>query len=403
MLKENFYQNPFECYDYIPIGVCIINSNYSVIYWNRTLEAWTGKNRNDVLYKKIFDIYPHLASPKYKTRLEMMFSGRPPMVFSPMINHYFFPIKDASGNYQAQTATLTALPTNEQGVFNLVISVENVATLFNRVEQYRLLKNQALDELNKRIETETKIKDYAQKLEQLNATKDKFFSIIAHDLINPISSQYKLTKILKDNIQEFSKEDIVDIVDEIEKSSSHTYKLLENLLTWSRSQLNKFVAKKECFPLREIINLAMADVYPQITVKKINLTIDESCITDIYCDVNMLATVLRNILSNAVKYTNYGGKIFLYCNKNENFTELTIEDNGIGMSEDVLSNLFKIDKSQSMPGTDREIGTGLGLVICKEFIDKLDGHIRAESKLGVGSKFIISLPNCPDDTKNQSL
>lgn len=400
MLKDKFYENPFECYDYIPIGVCIINSNYSIIFWNRTLEAWTGKDRKDMLYKNIFDLYPHLVSPKYKTRIEMMFSGRPPMVFSPMLNYYFIPVKDRSGNYQAQTATLTAIPTNEHGFFNLVISIENVATLFNRVEQYRLLKNQALEELHRRIETEAKIKEYAQKLEHLNATKDKFFSIIAHDLINPISSQYKLTKILKDNIQEFSKEDIIDIVNEIEKSASHTYKLLENLLTWSRSQLNKFEVKKECFSLRDLINLALADIYSQITVKKINVTIDESCITDIYCDVNMLTTVLRNILSNAVKYTNYGGKISMYCKVNAKFAELTVEDNGIGMTEDVLANIFKIDKSQSMPGTDKEIGTGLGLVICKEFIDKMGGDIRAESKLGVGSKFIISIPTCPEGESN---
>ncbi len=396
MLKDIYYENPFITYDHIPIGICIINSNFNIIFWNRTLEAWTNIQREEVAFKNIFELFPHLQSPKYKARLKLMFDGRPPMVLSPMLNEYFIPIKDAEGKYQAQTVTLSSILTNETGSYNVIIAVENVATLFNKVQQYRMIKNQAIDELNRRIEAEEKSKEYAKKLEQLNSTKDKFFSIIAHDLINPISAQYKLVKILKDNIEQFSKEDIIDIIAEIENSASQTYKLLENLLTWSRSQLNRITVNIEKHNLTKIIEMAASDVSSQISLKKISFEINENCNSTVCCDSNLLATVIRNLLSNAVKFTNYGGKISVSCRIDDDFTYIFIEDNGVGMDEETLSNLFNLDKTQSKLGTNKEVGTGLGLVICKEFVEKMNGEISAESKLGEGSKFTIKLPNCPN-------
>ncbi len=394
MLKDVYYENPLIAYDHIPIGICIINNNFNIIFWNRTLEAWTNIQRDDIMFKNIFELFPHLQTPKYKSRLQLMLSGRPPMVLSPMLNEYFIPINDTEGNYQAQTVTLSSIPTNETGLYNVIIAIENVATLFNKVKQYRIIKNQAIDELNRRIEAEEKLKEYTKKLEQLNSTKDKFFSIIAHDLINPISAQYKLVKILKDNIEQFSKEDIIDIINEIEKSSSHTYKLLENLLTWSRSQLNKFSVHIDKHNLMNIIKLAASDVSSQIAVKKITLNFSENCDISVCCDNNLLTTIIRNLLSNSVKFTNYGGKISVSCRMDDEFTYITVEDNGIGMDEETLNNLFKLDQTHSKLGTNKEVGTGLGLVICKEFVEKMNGDIFAESKLGEGSKFTIKLPNC---------
>lgn len=396
MLKDIYYENPLIAYDHIPIGICIINNNFNIIFWNRTLETWTNIHREDVIFKNIFELFPHLQTPKYKSRLQLMFSGRPPMVLSPMLNEYFIPIKDNEGNNQAQTVTLSSIPTNETGLYNVIIAIENVATLFNKVKQYRVIKNHAIDELNRRIEAEEKLKEYTKKLEQLNSTKDKFFSIIAHDLINPISAQYKLVKILKDNIEQFSKEDIIDIINEIEQSSSHTYKLLENLLTWSRSQLNKFSVNIDKHNLSDIIKLAASDVSSQITMKKITFSFSEDCNVSVCCDNNLLLTILRNLLSNAVKFTNYGGKISVSCRVDDDFTYITVEDSGVGMDEDTLNNLFKLDKTHSKLGTNKEVGTGLGLVICKEFVEKMNGEIFAESKLGEGSKFTIKLPNCPN-------
>jgi len=396
MLKDIYYENPLITYDHIPIGICIINSNFNIIFWNRTLEAWTNIQREEVIFKNIFELFPHLQAPKYKARLKLMFEGRPPMVLSPMLNEYFIPIKDIDGKYQAQTVTLSSISTNETGSYNVIIAVENVATLFNKVQQYRMIKNQAIDELNRRTEAEEKLKEYTKKLELLNSTKDKFFSIIAHDLINPISAQYKLVKILRDNIEQFSKEDIIDIIDEIRNSASHTYKLLENLLTWSRSQLNKFSIHIEQHNLSEIIKLAANDISSQIVVKKISFYISENCNSTVCCDSNLLATVIRNLLSNAVKFTNYGGKISVSCRIDNDFTYIFVEDNGVGMDEDTLNNLFKLDKTQSKLGTNKEVGTGLGLVICKEFVEKMSGEVFAESKLGVGSKFTIKLPTCPN-------
>lgn len=394
MTKYNdLKSNPYLFYDYIPVGICIINKNYNIKFWNRSLEGWTATNRNEYVGKNLLDIFPHLKLPKFKARFDLMFQGRPPMVFSALLNHHIFPIVNVNGDSQAQSATLTSLPAETAGEYDVLIAIENVTTLFNKVKNYRQIKNQAVEELQKRREAEDKIQQYTISLEKLNATKDKFFSIIAHDLINPIYSQHKMINVFIENLSDFDCQDIREMLEQLSRSSSQTYKLLENLLTWSRSQLNRIECNIDLCRVLDVVKRAASDVGTNAAMKKINLSIeiDESLCA--LCDVNMFNTVLRNLISNAIKFTNYGGKIIVRGIELKNTTEIIVEDNGVGMPKEVADNLFKLDKSRSMRGTNDEAGTGLGLIICKEFVEKMGGKISAESELGIGSKFILSFPN----------
>ncbi len=389
---EEITANPYKMYDYVPIGVCIISSDYTINYWNLCLEGWTGKTQKEMTGRNLLELYPHLNNPRYKVRIDLMFMGRPPMVFSSLLHHYFLPITDSNSETQSQSATLTSLPKNIYGQFDVLIAIENVTTLSNRVKKYRGAKNQAIEELEKRSLMEEKIKIYAQELEQLNATKDKFFSIIAHDLINPISTQQKIIESIVKEFKSYSKDDIYSIMTLLNNSANNTYRLLENLLTWSRSQLNKIECHKMNINGRGLIEDVIAHLRAMATAKSIEILVFAAPQVEVYADINMLTTVVRNILSNAIKFTHDYGRIDVKIEDLSDRICIIISDNGIGMDKAALDNIFQIDKSQSTPGTNNELGTGLGLVLCKEFIERNGGNISIESTKGIGTSFSIILP-----------
>jgi len=232
----------------------------------------------------------------------------------------------------------------------------------------------------------------AIELIQLNATKDKFFSIIGHDLKNPFHSISGLSQLLLEmkEIDEIQRNEMIKMIKESSNSASM---LLENLLTWARSQSGNIQFKPEIFYVSEIVKQCFILLQLSADKKKITLqnTIDKEL--QVNGDVNMLLTIIRNLISNSIKFTPNDGIISLYNNSNPTRNiEIIIEDNGIGMDESTIKKLFRIDSNITLPGTQGERGTGLGLIICKEFIQLHKGSISVESTLGKGSKFIITLP-----------
>jgi PAS domain S-box-containing protein len=235
-----------------------------------------------------------------------------------------------------------------------------------------------------------------KKLEELNAMKDKFFSIIAHDLKNPLGGYVNLTNMLYDSFDDMNEDEKKEIIELLNDSSKTVYNLLENLLEWSRSQRGKIPHKPENYDISFIADNVISVLALQTEAKniRINNKIDKSSIA--YFDVNSITTVIRNLLSNAIKFTPEGGTITLDANKIEHggnqFYEVQVSDTGVGMSPEQMNNLFRIDKSVSTKGTNDESGTGLGLILCKEFINKNGGDIKISSIPGEGSTFKFTLP-----------
>jgi PAS domain S-box-containing protein len=245
------------------------------------------------------------------------------------------------------------------------------------------------------VEKENQIKLQNEKLNALNVSKDKFFSIIAHDLRSPLGSTLQLMEILLDKNDT---EQIKEIFGSIIESTKLTYGLLENLLEWSRIQTDSIEIKKERINLKELIN-EVIDLF-EINSKKKNIYV--SVISDkdyfVFADKNMILSVLRNLLSNAIKYSPSGGSVKVLFEEqlnsnNENYVKIIVLDSGVGIEQKDINNLFKIENSTSTIGTDGEKGSGLGLILCKEFIKKNGGGIFVESVVGKGSKFIITLPS----------
>jgi len=242
----------------------------------------------------------------------------------------------------------------------------------------------------KKAEAEIKLKN--QELEKLNATKDKFFSIIAHDLRSPFNAIVGFSDLLVAQVQDNDLEGIEDYAQIIQKSSYLVMELLANLMDWSRSQTGRIIFKPEQCDLFDIINETMCVLLEIAHQKSIEINSDVMSGTFVQADKEMIATVLRNLITNAIKFTHPGGCIKLSAAEQAQGIVVSVHDNGIGISDTNIKKLFRIDENFTTIGTNSEQGTGLGLVLCKEFIEKHGGQIWIESREGQGSVFSFSLP-----------
>ncbi|MCF8260987.1 MAG: PAS domain-containing sensor histidine kinase [Melioribacteraceae bacterium] len=249
-----------------------------------------------------------------------------------------------------------------------------------------------LRDATERIKMQNEIADYAQQLKELNSSKDKYFSIIAHDLKNPFVSLLGFINILKEDFLEMSDEEKLEIIGELEKVASNSHQLLENLLTWSRSQLGRIDVNPITFYLKPLVEKTVDLVSSNASQKQIEVKSQINDNVRLFGDDEMIQTVLRNLLSNAIKFSPRGNKVIIGGEKKDNKYEIFVKDTGIGMSQETIDNIFKVDKSVSTLGTDDEKGTGLGLVLCEEFVHKNNGTIRIESVEGEGSTFYFTLP-----------
>lgn len=233
-----------------------------------------------------------------------------------------------------------------------------------------------------------------EELQKVNAEKDKFFSIIAHDLRNPLGAFMGYTEMMVDEIDNMSVEEIRSMASEMKKSAFNLYNLLENLLEWSRIERGLIGFDPMSFLLMPKITESMQSVFESANKKGVEIGFDvPECMT-VFADENMLKSTIRNLATNAVKFTSKGGKIVLSAKSvYDNFVEISFKDTGIGMNKDILDKLFQLDAHTSRPGTEGEPSTGLGLILCKDFIDRQGGKIWVESEPGKGSAFYFTIPN----------
>lgn len=260
------------------------------------------------------------------------------------------------------------------------------------VKKQNILLEQKVGERTKELqEKNEEIASQRDELEELNKTKDKFFSIISHDLKNPLNAMIGFADLLNRSYDTLPDEKKKRFVSIIFSSSKSLFALLENLLHWSRSQSGTIAFSPKQIPADAIIKETMLTLEQHAAKKGIALNYTPQARTLVYADENMLKTVVRNILSNAIKFTPFNGKITISVTETEEIIGIRIQDTGVGMTPEQLEALFKIGKNNSTKGTDSETGTGLGMVLCKEFIDRHKGKIWAESKKNEGSTFFVEL------------
>jgi signal transduction histidine kinase len=279
-----------------------------------------------------------------------------------------------------------------------IVSAVILLVLFLKINTYRL--TQQKEQLEKTVNTRTaevvqqknEIELQAKTLSELNATKDKFFSIISHDLKGPINSLSSFIDLFQNHFDSLTQEEIKILINDVDNSQKNVAILLENLLSWALSQTGQIQYFPEEFDLTELLNENAEILKTQAKNKNLTLANTQSQVMLVSTHKNSIATVVRNLISNAIKYTPQNGEITYGWKKMSCEIIVTIEDTGVGMRPDIAENIFFIGAKSSNLGTANESGSGLGLILCKEFVEKNGGKIWVTSEANVGSKFMFSIP-----------
>lgn len=240
--------------------------------------------------------------------------------------------------------------------------------------------------------SEEELQKYSEELKISNINKDKFFSIISHDLRSPFNGILGFAELLKEETDILEKEEIKEIAERLYNSSHNVYSLLENLLQWSRIQIGVDVSDPEPIKLKKTLKENLDLLGSSIKSKNLHLVLDLDDEVLIFADHTMFSSVLQNLINNAIKFTPSGGEIKIYSNVEEDYLNLNIQDTGVGMNEEEVKNLFKIEKSFSKKGTAGEKGSGLGLILTKELVERSGGDIKAASSPNKGTTFSLRIP-----------
>ncbi|MBL7969747.1 MAG: PAS domain-containing sensor histidine kinase [Prolixibacteraceae bacterium] len=247
-------------------------------------------------------------------------------------------------------------------------------------------------EITERKEAGLLLEKQASELHKLNITKDKFFSIIAHDLKSPFNAIMGFSELMLVNYNDLDDDIFIKGLKTIESAASHAYKLVENLLIWSKNQSKGKEFNPEWLDLNERIQESLKISESAILNKELNVSFNPKKECSVFADRNMIDLIIRNLISNAIKFTNKKGRIKIKVEAKKEEVNVSVTDNGIGIPENKQKTIFEIDKHKNTLGTENEQGTGLGLILCKDFIDNHNGKIWVESITGKGSKFTFSLP-----------
>jgi PAS domain S-box-containing protein len=349
--------------EHSPIYVFFKDDNTRSLILSRNFEGMIGKRMDELIGKTMDELFPsELAKKMVEDDLQILRNGKKIEIEEEFNNRHYSTVK---------------FPIQVGG-------------------KPRFLAGFTIDTTERKLANEA-LKKSEARLFELNATKDKFFSIISHDLRSPFTSILGLSYILIEQIQNKDYEGLEKYATIMQDASKRAMDLLMNLLEWSRSQSGRIDFYPEYFKINTLLDEVVELFYSFSIQKSITTTKKMPINFLVHADKAMIGSVLRNLVSNAIKFTNRGGKIVISTEQHNKELVVSIADNGIGISEDLLPKLFRIEESMSAPGTNNEHGTGLGLILCKDFIEKHGGRIWVESKSDgtsdeKGSTFKFTLP-----------
>lgn len=266
----------------------------------------------------------------------------------------------------------------------------NLKPIFN--SKNKVIRISAItSDISERKMAEKKLKEYADELKELNKSKGKYFSIIAHDLRGPFTGLLGFSNLLKEEFDYLTREEIKHYINLINSSSKNIYGLIENLLQWSRLQTGRLLFQPDNVNLNTILQEVITIYKPQAINKYIDIVLDIPEDTYVYADENMIKSIFQNLISNSIKFSDEGGKIIIGAEQNNNKYTITVSDTGIGIHPEVIDKLFNIDFHYTTPGTRDERGSGLGLILCKEFIEKHGSQIKVKSEQKIGTTISFDL------------
>ncbi len=297
-----------------------------------------------------------------------------------------YEIEIKKGNGKTVTVLETAMAVRDGG--NKIVAYRGILKDITEAKKYERQLKSLITEM---ADLNDQLKHSEEELKNLNASKDKFFSIIAHDLRSPFSSILSFAEFLIEDIDELTKEELVSFSGKIHEAAKNVFGLLENLLQWSRIQSGKIQYEPIHFNMVRKTDEVIALMKNNAENKNISVLNEVTNDSIVFADEDMIFSVMQNLLSNAIKFTKPGGAIKISSKIKEKTIEFSIADNGVGIKEDDINKLFRLDVNLSTYGTNDEKGSGLGLILCKEMIERNEGKIWIKSEEGVGATFTFSL------------
>lgn len=379
----------YSVFDNLIEGVQIIDFDFRYVYVNESVAKQGKSTKDELLGYTMTEKYPGIENTEvYKSIQECMINRN----YLNMINEFNFP--DGSiGYFELRIQAI------EEGV--LILS-------FDITEQRRA--EQIISDINAQLEKQVShrtvelaeqkavIQNQMYYLEELNTTKDKFFSIVAHDLKAPLNSLKSFSSLLIDNIGKMTKDEIIKISRNLHYSVDNVSKMADNLLTWARVQMNDFETQCDKVSVKNVI-FDLYEVYKDVAINKhVNLIYSADDNLFVQADRDQLTFIIRNLINNAIKYTHKGGSVKIKAHPDNGEILISVSDNGVGISDSVKNNLLSINKGHSINGTEGEKGTGLGLMLSNEFIKLNGGTIEVESEVSKGTTFTVRLKNWEDKT-----
>ena len=287
------------------------------------------------------------------------------------------------------------------GGVNAAILIEQNESMHQLNHEINNLQRELIKEKHSLEKTLIQLNEANAELNKLNVDKDRFMAILGHDLRSPFTILLGLSDLLMENITEFSTEEIKNMAGGINKTAQSTFNLLEDLLMWARTQQGKIPFKPQNLNFTDICTNVLETLYPNAKAKNIAINCFTADYINVFADIDMLKTVLRNLVSNAIKFTKNSGAIKITTEQTTLNVTISVSDNGIGINPDNLAKLFDVGQILTTKGTADEKGTGLGLLLCKEFVEKHGGRIWVESEVGKGSEFKFTLPAVPREQNTQ--
>ncbi len=373
----------------------ITNSELEILFWNNSAVQMFGYTHEDIFHKKLTSM---LMPPRYAGLFEDEFEKIKQKLSKEPVKELFelYAIKNDAEVFPVEIALTTMLQNNgcySIGLIRDITLVKSTEEELNKhIEEIQMSRDVIEQHAVEMIELTNKLSESEEKLQQLNADKDKFFSIISHDLRSPFTGLIGFSEILSTEAETMSRQEIKEYSTMVSTSVKSVFNLLENLLHWSRLQRGNIDFKPTRIPLKNIAQQILNLYSNNAKFKDISLINTLSDSITAFADAQMIDTVMRNLVSNALKFTPSGGCITISGRQVDDKIEVSISDTGIGIPEEEMHKLFQIGVDVKQSVNSAEKGTGLGLLLCKDFVEKNSGLIRAESKPGEGTSFIFSLP-----------
>ncbi|MBD2353347.1 response regulator [Tolypothrix sp. FACHB-123] len=384
MNKIEQAQEKFALLDKITLGAFVLQSDYSVLFWNCCLEEWTQIPRSRILGNSILEYFSHLNQLRYISRIEQIFQGGPPTIFSSQLHKFIIPIPLAQEKYRIQHTTVTAVRADGDEFYAL-FSIQDVTDLTFRVQEYKNLRDQALAEAEARQRSQ-------EAAEAANRIKDEFLAIVSHELRSPLNPILGWAKLLrKRTLNEAATERAVET---IERNAELQAQLIDDLLDISRILRGKLGLNLETVNLAKTIEAALDTVRLAAEAKSIQIRLNlDRQIGQVKGDSSRLQQIIWNLLSNAIKFTPSGGEVEIKLQQINSQIEIQVRDTGKGISPDFLPHVFEYFRQADSTITRRSGGLGLGLAIVRQLVELHGGRVWAESPgEEKGATFTVSLP-----------